>query len=160
MGSLYGCPFFLLLFALGKYAVGEKNYSAFFSGSAGAGAGASWASPCPGAAGCSWIGPVGVSDIGLVADCVTGTDDITELCFPVKTARVSEVSIKRMAVIVVILFMNVAAPLLPNSVWLEPPKAAPISAPLLLWIRIIKISARQTIKWMTIIAVYIYLFIL
>jgi hypothetical protein len=41
----------------------------------------------------------------------------------------SEVTIKSTAATVVSLLRNVAAPLLPKSVWLDPPKAAPISAP-------------------------------
>jgi len=61
-----------------------------------------------------------------------------------KIARESEVSINRMAATVVTLLRTVAAPLLPKRVWLDPPKAAPISAPLLLWIRIINMRKRHT----------------
>ena len=44
--------------------------------------------------------------------------------------NMSDVSIKTTAAAVVSLFKKVDAPLLPKIVWLEPPKAAPISAPL------------------------------
>ncbi len=63
------------------------------------------------------------------------------------TARRSDVTIKTTAEIVVSLERNVAAPRLPKSVWLEPPKAAPISAPLLLCIRTMNIKKRQTMVW-------------
>jgi hypothetical protein len=55
-----------------------------------------------------------------------------------------DVSIKAIAAPVVSLLRNVAAPLLPKRVWLDPPKAAPISAPLLLWMRMIKMRNKQT----------------
>jgi len=114
--------------------------------SAGA-AGVSLVSPWPGAAGCSsWIGPEDVSAKGFSAVSCTGIDETTESLLIEKTARVREVNINAIAAPVVSLLKKVAAPLLPNSVWLEPPKAAPISAPLLLWISIIKIRNRQTIK--------------
>lgn len=103
------------------------------------------------------IGPAAVSGACFATDFVTGADDMTELCFPANIARAREVSIKRIAVAVVTLFMTVAAPLLPKRVWFEPPKAAPISAPLLLWIRITKIRNKHTIMCRTSIAVYINL---
>ena len=59
-------------------------------------------------------------------------DETTESLLIEKTARVRDVNINAIAAPVVSLLRNVAAPLLPKSVWLEPPKAAPISAPLLL----------------------------
>jgi hypothetical protein len=50
-----------------------------------------------------------------------------------------------MAAPVVALLKNVEAPVLPNSVWLDPPpNAAPISDPLPVWSKTIKISAIQT----------------
>ena len=50
-----------------------------------------------------------------------------------------------MAAAVVALLKKVEAPVLPNSVWLEPPpKAAPMSAPLPVWSKTIIISAIQT----------------
>ena len=55
---------------------------------------------------------------------------MTELVLVVTMVRVREVSMKTTAATVVTLFRKVAAPLLPKSVWLDPPKAAPISAPL------------------------------
>jgi hypothetical protein len=63
------------------------------------------------------------------------------------TARDREVSIKRMAAIVVILLKIVAAPRAPNRVCPEPPKAAPSSAPLPLWMRTMKIRNAHTITW-------------
>jgi hypothetical protein len=71
---------------------------------------------------------------------------MTDPLFIDKTANESEVSIKTMAATVVSLFIKVAAPLLPKSVWVEPPNAAPISAPLLLWIKIMKIKNKHTIR--------------
>jgi hypothetical protein len=81
----------------------------------------------------------------VAGDSFTGTEDITDSFLTEKIARVREVSINMIAAIVVTLLSTVAAPLLPKRVWLDPPKAAPISAPLLLWIRIIKIRKRHTI---------------
>jgi hypothetical protein len=47
-----------------------------------------------------------------------------------RTERLNDVKKKRTAVPIVILLKNVAAPRLPKTVWLDPPKAAPMSAPL------------------------------
>jgi hypothetical protein len=55
---------------------------------------------------------------------------MTEEPFVVTIVNSSEVTIKRTAATVVSLFRNVAAPRLPKRVWLDPPNAAPISAPL------------------------------
>jgi hypothetical protein len=56
-----------------------------------------------------------------------------------------------MAAAVVALLKKVDAPVLPNSVWLEPPpNAAPMSAPLPVWSKTIMIRAIQTIIWMII----------
>jgi len=71
----------------------------------------------------------------------------TEPPFVVEMARRREVSIKTTAAIVVSLLRKVAAPRLPKRVWLEPPKAAPSSAPLLLCINTIKIRNRDTSMW-------------
>jgi hypothetical protein len=62
------------------------------------------------------------------------------------TASNKEVTMNKIAAPVVSLLKKVAAPLLPKRVWLEPPNAAPISAPLLLWIRMIKMRNKQTIR--------------
>jgi len=51
---------------------------------------------------------------------------------------------KRMAAAAVSFARKGAAPVLPNTVWLEPPKAAPIPAPLPCCKSTIKIRARQT----------------
>ena len=56
------------------------------------------------------------------------TDEVVLL--PKKIERPNDVSINTMAAIVVTLCMKVVAPELPKTVWLDPPKAAPIPAPL------------------------------
>jgi hypothetical protein len=50
--------------------------------------------------------------------------------FFARTASEREVSIKTNAVTTVNLLKKFAGPRLPNTVWLDPPNAAPISAPL------------------------------
>lgn len=62
-----------------------------------------------------------------------------------KMARVNEVNINTKAVMTVNLLKKFAGPRLPNTVWLEPPKAAPISAPLPDCSKIAPIMSRQTI---------------
>ena len=47
-----------------------------------------------------------------------------------RMARLSEVTMKTIATTTVNLLRKFAGPRLPNTVWLEPPNAAPISAPL------------------------------
>ena len=47
-----------------------------------------------------------------------------------RIARLNEVSMKTDATITVNLLKKLAGPRLPNTVWLDPPNAAPISAPL------------------------------
>ncbi len=78
---------------------------------------------------------------------VVGTFLITELSFVEITAKVSEVIINTTAAMVVILLKKVAAPLLPKRVWLDPPKAAPSSAPLPLWRRTTAIRKIHTKIW-------------
>ena len=89
----------------------------FFGSGAGAGASGSWgwAGTCAGSAG---------------ADCGAGLAFMTEeACLVVEKASRSEVIMKMMAATVVNFVRNPIAPELPKSVWLDPPKAAPISAP-------------------------------
>ena len=62
-----------------------------------------------------------------------------------KIARVKEVNINTKAVMTVNLLKKFAGPRLPNTVWLDPPKAAPISAPLPDCSKIAPIMSRQTI---------------
>jgi hypothetical protein len=64
-------------------------------------------------------------------------------CRP-KKVKPKEVTIKRMAATAVSFAKKGAAPVLPNTVWLEPPKAAPIPAPLPCCNSTINIRARQT----------------
>jgi hypothetical protein len=52
-----------------------------------------------------------------------------EACLVEEKASRSEVIIKTIAAAVVNFVINPIAPELPKSVWLAPPKAAPISAP-------------------------------
>jgi hypothetical protein len=49
---------------------------------------------------------------------------------PKRKARPSEVNIKMIAAVTVTLCKKEVAPVLPKIVWLEPPKTAPIFAPL------------------------------
>lgn len=61
-----------------------------------------------------------------------------------RIAKVSEVNMNTKAVMTVNLLRKFAGPRLPNTVWLEPPKAAPISAPLPDCNRIAPIMSKQT----------------
>jgi hypothetical protein len=64
-----------------------------------------------------------------------------------RRARPSDVNIKITAVATVILLKKGVAPVLPNTVWLEPPKAAPMLAPFPFCNRTIITSAIQTTTW-------------
>jgi hypothetical protein len=77
----------------------------------------------------SCVGPVGwVSDgDSFLFKSMTVEEKVRSL---ERTARPSEVNIKMIAAATVTLLRNVPGPRLPNTVWLDPPKAAPISAPL------------------------------
>ena len=74
-------------------------------------------------------------------------------CCRDRKVRLKEVSMKRIAATAVSLARNGAAPELPKTVWLEPPKAAPIPAPLPCCKSTMEIRARQTATWMMIITV-------
>ena len=88
-------------------------------GAAGPG-GAGWTGAAgAGVAGADWVAP------GLSAPCITEG----ACCRPIKV-RPREVHIKSMATMAVSLARNGAAPVEPKTVWLEPPKAAPMPAPL------------------------------
>jgi hypothetical protein len=65
--------------------------------------------------------------------------------FSAKNPNVSDVTIKIIAIMEVSRVKKFPAPLLPKMVELEPPKTAPISAPLPVWSRTTKINPRQTI---------------
>jgi hypothetical protein len=69
---------------------------------------------------------------------------------PKRKARPKEENMKMMAAAAVILCKKEVAPALPKTVWLDPPKAAPISAPLPLWSKTINMRARQTVTWIRI----------
>jgi hypothetical protein len=64
-----------------------------------------------------------------------------------RRAREREVNIKITAAATVTLLKKGVAPELPNTVWLEPPKAAPILAPFPFCSRTIMTSAIQTTTW-------------
>ena len=86
------------------------------------------------------------------ADCRAGaveestTEDLER--GPEMKAKIREVTMKTTATPVVILPKKVVAPELPKIVWLDPPKAAPMLAPLPVWSKTIRISPMQTITWM------------
>ena len=83
--------------------------------------------PCCGVA---WTGPFCK---GVPAFCSKGMELFTTEGLLVEaTASSKDVTIKTTAEAVVSLPRSVEAPRLPKRVWLEPPKAAPSSAPLLL----------------------------
>ena len=91
--------------------------------------GAGWA----GAAGAGWVAA------GFSAPCITEG----ACCRPIKV-RPREVHIKRMATMAVSLARNGAAPVEPKTVWDEPPKAAPMPAPLPCCKSTMEIRARDT----------------
>ncbi len=68
---------------------------------------------------------------------------------PVKYPRVSDVSMKTIAIPVVRRVRKVPAPLLPKMVALDPPNTAPISAPLPVCKSTTRISPKLTIIWIT-----------
>jgi hypothetical protein len=70
-------------------------------------------------------------------------------------ARLKDVIMKMVAATAVILLRNVLAPRAPKTVWLEPPNAAPISAPFPDWRRITPTIVKATRTCRIISAVYI-----
>ena len=62
---------------------------------------------------------------------------------------------KMTAAATVTLLKKLAGPRLPNTVWLEPPNAAPISAPLPACSKMAAIIKKQTETWSTTVRVYI-----
>jgi hypothetical protein len=64
-----------------------------------------------------------------------------------RRARPREVNIKITAAATVILLKKEVAPVLPKTVWLEPPKAAPMLAPFPFCKSTIMTSAIQTTTW-------------
>lgn len=79
-------------------------------------------------------GSVELAEVGLVEDSVvlvwrSMTVDAVCSCLESK-ASPSEVNMKMIAAATVTLLRKVPGPRLPNTVWLDPPNAAPISAPL------------------------------
>jgi hypothetical protein len=88
----------------------------------------------------------------VLCDDVAGADVVTPciieeavvFSFPNMKASRRHVIIKITAAAVVIFVKNEPAPPPPNTVWLEPPKAAPISAPLPFCRRTIRMRAKHT----------------
>ena len=80
-------------------------------------------------------------------------------CMRPRKERLTEVSMNRIAATAVSLAKNGAAPVLPKTVWLEPPKAAPMPAPLPCCSSTIKIRASETMTWMMMTKVVITLLI-
>ena len=107
-------------------------------GAAGPG-GAGWT----GAAGLAGVPGAGWVAAGFPAPCIT-----EGACCRLIKVRPREVHIKRMATMAVSFARNGAAPVEPKTVWLEPPKAAPMPAPLPCCKSTMKIRARDTITWM------------
>jgi len=64
-------------------------------------------------------------------------------CFA-RMARLNEVSMNTAATMTVSLLRKLAGPRLPKTVWLDPPKAAPISAPFPDCSRMAPIIRKQT----------------
>jgi len=89
----------------------------------------------------------------VVSEGVPTTDELER--GPCKKARIREVNIKITATTVVSFVRKGVAPLLPKMVWLDPPKAAPMLAPLPVCKRTIIIRAKQTIIWIIIVKVAI-----
>ncbi len=75
---------------------------------------------------------------------------MTDACLFATMDNIRDDSINTIAEAVVSLLRKVEAPLLPKIVWLEPPNAAPISAPLPLWSKTMEIKKRQQVMWMII----------
>ena len=122
---------------------------------AGPAGGAGAAGFSAGAAGGAGAGVVFCSTGGLVLNpCMTETS-----CCRDRKVRPREVSIKMTAAAAVSLARKGAAPVLPKTVWLEPPKAAPIPAPLPCCKSTMEIRARHTSTWMIIITVVMILLI-
>jgi hypothetical protein len=101
-----------------------------------------------GAAGAVGVGVLLVAG-AAGADCRVGAveDSTTEDLErgPEIKAKIREVSMKTTATPVVIFPKKVVAPELPKIVWLDPPNAAPMLAPLPVWSKTIRISPTQTI---------------
>jgi hypothetical protein len=117
----------------------KKNVSYFFNGAVGT------------AAGCAASGlAAGIAELGIGA--VEGVCRVTgifersisdELLCDAVYVSVKDVSIKIIATAAVIFPKKVPAPVEPKTVWLEPPKAAPILAPLPACRRTTKIMIKQ-----------------
>jgi hypothetical protein len=106
----------------------------FFSVSAGAGV------PTGGAAGAA----LSVCSVAGTSEEVTPFMTDVDPPLPKRRARLREVNMKITAAATVIFCKKELAPALPKTVWLEPPKAAPMLAPFPFWRRTIKIRAKQT----------------
>lgn len=84
---------------------------------------------------------LGAVAVGFLFKSMTVEEKLRSLA---RMASDNEVNMNTKAVITVNLLKKFAGPRLPNTVWLEPPKAAPISAPFPDCSRIAPIMSRQT----------------
>jgi len=99
----------------------------------------------PGTVAGNAVGAAGFGTAGS-ACLVTGADDPSiklEVFLDAVYVKVIDVSIKIMATAAVIFPRKVPAPLEPKTVWLDPPKAAPIFAPLPACSKTIRIKVIQ-----------------
>ena len=71
----------------------------------------------------------GAAEVALPEVVGTSMTEDATFSFLESNARLSEVTMKIMAAPTVILLRNVPGPRLPNTVWLDPPNAAPIRHP-------------------------------
>jgi hypothetical protein len=85
----------------------------------------------------------GVDSGAVAGGRVSTIEEATERWFE-RIESPNDVSMKSVAAAIVILLRNVAAPRLPKMVWLDPPNAAPISAPFPAWRRITPIMMKHT----------------
>jgi len=119
---------------------GYKKNKSYFAAGAAAGVFAG-----PGIAAGNAGGAAGFGTAGTVC-LVTGADAPSikaDVFLDAVYVKVIDVSIKIMATAAVIFPRKVPAPLEPKTVWLDPPKAAPIFAPLPAWSKTIKIKVIQ-----------------
>ena len=97
-----------------------------------------------GAAGAGTLGVFGAGAAGWVAAGLPAPCITEGACCRPRKVRAREVHIKRMATAAVSLARNGAAPVEPKTVWLEPPKAAPMPAPLPCCKSTMQIRAKDT----------------
>lgn len=90
-----------------------------------------------------------VTGVGRVSDHFSITEVLWEV-FPWLRERWREVSMKIIAAMQVILLIKVAGPLVPKTEPDDPPRAAPMPAPLPAWSSTVKTSTRAIDMWIMI----------